>query len=327
MVLLASLTILATRADVPQFEIKSHIHVGGNGGWDYLSFEPKSRRLFVTHGNSVVVIDCKTETVVGSVTGLNGTHGVVFDVARNHGFVTNRGDSTVKEFDLKTLKVIGEAKTSQGADGLLWDPATQQVVSFNGQGGDATFIDAKTLAVNGTLTLGGRPEFPTSDGKGFIFDNLEDKSEVVKIDARKREIVGRFPLAPSEGPSGMAIDAKRGVTFSTCDGAMAVVDGKTGKLIASPKIGDGPDAAVYDAKLGLAFSSNGSGTVSVVGKTKNGYETVETIQTAAGARTCALDPDRHILYLATAKMGTPAPGQRRAPAVADSFEIIVVGLK
>src|SRR5579862_3265246 len=202
---------------VPHFAIKSHIHVGGLGRWDYLTFEPKSRRLFVAQGDRVAVIDCATEKVSGFVTGLNGTHGVVFDVARNHGFVTNAGDSSVKVFDLKTLKVIGSVQTSQGPDGIVWDPFTQQVVSFNGRGSDATFIDARTLKAAGTLPLGGRPEFPASDGKGFIFDNIEDKNEVVKINAQTRTIVGRYKLG-AEGPSGLAIDARDDITFSTCDG-------------------------------------------------------------------------------------------------------------
>lgn len=326
MLLVSALTLLSTLhgGAVPQFAVKSHIRIGGAGRWDYLSFEPKSRRLFVTQGDRVVVIDCATEKVTGYVEGLNGTHGVVFDVARNHGFITNAGDSSVKVFDLKTLKVIASVPTSQGPDGIVWDPATQQVVSFNGRGSDATFIDGKTLTSAGTLALGGRPEFPASDGKGFIFDNIEDTSEVVKIDARTRTIVGRYKLAPSEGPSGMAIDARNDVTFSTCDGAMVVVDGKTGNILGAPKIGAGPDAAGYDSKLGLAFSSNGSGTISVIGKTSAGYETVETIQTVASARTMALDPDRHIIYLAAAKAGPAVAGQRRAPMLPDTFEIVVV---
>lgn len=317
---------LISLAPTPHFAVKSHIHVGGSGRWDYLSFEPKSRRLFIAQSDRVTVIDCATEKVVGSISGLNGTHGVVFDVARNHGFVTNAGDSSVKVFDLHTLKVVGSVPTSADPDGIVWDPATQQAVSFNGRGGDATFIDGRTLKAVGTLPLGGRPEFPAADGKGFIYDNIEDTSEVVKINSRMRTIVGRYKLAPSEGPSGLAIDAQHEVTFSTCDGAMAIVDGKTGKLLGAPKIGDGPDAAGYDAKLGLAFSSNGSGggSISVIAKTKAGYETVETVPTATGARTMALDPDRHIIYLAAAKMSAPVAGQRRGSALPDTFEIIVV---
>lgn len=315
---------LSRSLEVPQFAVTAHIHVGGPGRWDYLSFEPKSRRLFIAQGNRVAVVDCRAQKVAGFVDGLSGTHGVVFDVARNHGFVTNAGDSSVKVFDLNTLKVVGSVPTEQGPDGIVWDPATQQAVSFNGRSQSATFIDGKTLTVSATLKLGGRPEFPAADGKGFIFDNIESTSEVVKIDARSHTIVGRFPLAPNEGPSGLALDARHDVTFSTCDGAMAVVDGKTGKLLASPKIGDGPDAARYDPKLGLAFSSNGSGTISVIAKTKNGYETVETVPTVRGARTMALDPARHIIYLAAAKYGPAAEGERRAPALPDSFEILVV---
>jgi len=257
------------------------------------------------------------------VTGLQGTHGVVFDVARNHGFITNAGDASVKVFDLKTLKVVGSVKTGDGPDGMVWDPATQQVVSFNGRGQNATFIDARTLTVLANVAVGGRPEFPASDGKGFIFDNIENTGEVIKIDARKRTIVARYKLG-AEGPSGLAIDARNDVTYSTCDGAMVVVDGRTGKVLGKPKIDDGPDAAGFDPKLGLAFSSNGSGTISVIGKTAKGYETVETVPTVPSARTMALDPDRHIIYLAAAKPGTAQPGQRRAPMQADTFEIVVV---
>ncbi|MHB8635603.1 MAG: YncE family protein [Fimbriimonadaceae bacterium] len=309
---------------VPHFAVKAHIHVGGAGRWDYLNFEPKSRRLFIAQGDRVTVVDCATEKVAGYVGGLSGTHGVVFDVARNHGFVTNAGDSSVKIFNLRTLKVIGSAPTGQGPDGIVWDPATQQVVSFNGRDRSATFIDAKTLTAVATLPLGGRPEFPAADGKGLIFDNIESTSEVVKIDARTRKIIARYKLVGGEGPSGLAIDARRDVTFSTCDGAMVVVDGKTGKMLGAPKIDAGPDAAGYDPKLGLAFSSNGSGTISVIGKTSAGYETVETIPTVRSARTMALDPARHIIYLAAAKAGPAVAGQRRPPMLPDSFEIVVV---
>jgi YVTN family beta-propeller protein len=313
------------------YKVLDHWAIGGVGGWDYLFADSGAHLLYLSHGAQVDVVDTTTGRLVGSITGLQRTHGIVVDDAGKYGYITDSGQNAVVVFDRATFKVVKTVPAGTGPDGEAWDPVTKTVWSFNGRSKDATVVDSATNEVVATVPLPGRPEFPQADGKGFVYDNIESTNQVVKIDARTKKIVATWTLKDCDGPSGLAIDREHMKLFSVCDGKKAaVLDAETGKQLASPEIGDGPDAAGASSKLQLAFSSNGGGTLSVVDL--KSYKTIEELPTEKGARTMAYDSKTDTVYLVTAKFG-PAPAATAAsprprPAVLpDSFEVIVVGRK
>ncbi len=307
------------------------INIGGSGGWDYLTADGENHRLYVSHGGEVEVIDLQTEKPVGKVSGMTRIHGIAIANESNTGFISDGASNEVVFFDLKTLEIKKKVKAGTNPDGIVYDPASKRVFAFNGRSQNATAINGKSGQVEGTITLGGKPEFPVSDGKGNVYDNIEDKSEIVQIDSKNLQVKAHWSVAPCESPSGLAIDTENRRLFAVCDNKMmAIVDADSGKVIATPAIGDGPDAAAFDPGTKLAFSSNGDGTLTVISeKDKNDFSVVENVPTAKGARTMALDPETHKIYLSSAEYG-PAPAAtaqnpRPRPAILPgSFKILIV---
>jgi len=307
--------------------------VGGDGGWDYLAVDPVTEELYVTRGSHVMAIDTGTGKVLADITGFKGTHGVVFGTDGKTGYISDGGSNQVAVFDRATHQVTAKVDTGANPDWLLFEPFTQTVWSFNGRGKSTTVIDAKTNAVLATVALPGKPEFPTSDGKGSVFVNIEDKNVVVHLDAAKRTALAEWRIAPCESPSGQAIDVAHERIFSVCDGGvMAVTDTATGKVVATPKIGDGPDASAFEEKTGNVFSSNGeSGTLTVVHEdSPSTYAVVDTVKTQASGRTMALDEKTGRVYVVAAEFGpkpAPTPENPRGwpKVVPGSFVVIVVG--
>jgi DNA-binding beta-propeller fold protein YncE len=305
--------------------------LGGEGGWDYLSLDGAARRLYVAHATKIEVVDVDTLKPVGAVEGVDGAHGAALAPELGRGFATaGKGDKVVI-FDLKTLKPLGEVKTGAGPDAVVYEPTTRRVFSFNGKGRDITVIDAAGGAAVGAIPVGGRPEFAVADGGGKIYANVEDTSELIVIDAAAMKVTARWPLAPCEEPSGLALDKSGKRLFAVCSNKlMAVVDAASGKLVATVAIGDHADAAAYDPAAGAAFSSNGEGTLTVVRLGAGGKYEAETAPTRKGARTMALDEKTGRLFLATAEFGpAPAPTKEhpkpRPTIVPGSFALVVVG--
>jgi hypothetical protein len=295
-------------------KVSGSIAMGGSGGWDYLTADSENRKLYVSHGTEVAVIDLDSEKVLGHISGMQRIHGIAIADDLGMGFISDGGSNQVVAFDLKTLDIKNKIKAGTNPDGIVYDGASKRVFAFNGRSQDATAIDAATGNVAGTIALGGKPEFPVSDGKGSVYDNIEDKSEIVRIDSKTLKVTATWPVAPCESPSGLAIDSSNRRLFAVCDNKlMAVVDADSGKVVATPAIGEGPDAAAYDAGAKLAFSSNGeSGTLTVVKQlSADEYSVAENVTTAQGARTMALDEKTHKIYLATASFG-PAPAATAA---------------
>jgi DNA-binding beta-propeller fold protein YncE len=313
------------------YKVSGSIPIGGSGGWDYLTVDNEGHRLYVSHGGQVEVIDLQTHKAVGKVSGMSRIHGIAIAKDLGLGFISDGGSNEVVVFDLKTLAPGNKIKTGKNPDGIVYDSASKRVFAFNGGSQNATVIDAQSGKVDGTIALGGKPEFPVSDGGGNIFDNIEDKNEIVEIDSKSLTVKGHWPIAPCESPSGLAFDAANRRLFAVCDGKkMAVVDADSGKVVATPEIGDGPDAAGYDASTKLAFSSNGEGTLTVIReKSKDSYVPVDVIPTAKGARTMALDTSTHTIYLPTAEFG-PAPAATaqnphpRPSVLPGTFKILIV---
>jgi YVTN family beta-propeller protein len=305
--------------------------IGGEGGWDYLLADPPAHRLYVTHGARVEVLDTATGKPVGAITGLHGTHGIALDTAGKLGYISDGGGNAVVVFDRATLATVATIPAGTNPDGITFEPVTQTVWAFNGRSKNATVIDAASQKVVATVALPGKPEFPVVDGKGQVFDNIEDKSEIVRFDARSKVITAEWPLTGCESPSGLAFDAAGNRLFPVCDGKhMGVVDANTGHILATPAIGDGPDAAGWDAANKLAFASSGDGILSVVDAGAPGYPTIESLPTQRGARTMAYDSAADRIYVVTAEFGPrPAPtpdNPRPRPAVLPgSFTIIVIG--
>ena len=312
------------------YKILDHWKLGGEGGWDYLLADPPAHRLYVTHGPRVEVLDTRTGKPVGAITGLHGTHGVALDTAGKFGYISDGGGNAVVVFNRATLATVATIPAGTNPDGILFEPATQTVWAFNGRSKDVTVISAATRKVVATIPLPGKPEFPVADGHGTVFDNIEDKSEIVRLDARTLKLTATWPSG-CDSPSGLAFDIPGHRLFPVCDGnKMSVIDSNTGKLLANPAIGDGPDAAGWDAKAKLAFASSGDGILAVVNAAAPGYPTIQRLSTQRGARTMAYDPASGRIYLSTAEFGprpapTPENPRPRPAIVPGSFSILVVG--
>ncbi len=316
------------------YHIIGKIKIGGANSWDYIVMDNAGRRLYASHGGSVEVVDPDAQKVIGSVTGLQGVHGIAVAHEFNKGFISARGTNSAIVFDLKTLEKTGEVKTGTNPDSICYEPKTKRIFTFNGSSNDSTAIDARTNEVVATFAVGPKPEYCAADGNGHMYVNIENASELVEIDAAKPAVTRRTSLAPCDGPSGLAIDTKDKVLFSVCGNkTMAVTDMASMKVIATPAIGQGPDATGYDAGLGLAFSSNGEGTLTIVKKVNGKWEAVETVPTERGARTMTVDEKQHRVYLLAAEYGPPPEqpkeGQKgrggRAPALPDTYHILIVG--
>jgi DNA-binding beta-propeller fold protein YncE len=314
------------------YHLLKKIPLGGEGGWDYLTFDPDSRRLYISRATHVIVIDPASGKVVGDIPDTAGVHGIALAPKLGRGFTSNGRAGTVTIFDLKTLASVGQVKTGQNPDAIVYDPASERVFAMNGRSADATAIDAVTGMVAGTVPLGGKPEFAVADERGHIYVNIEDKSELVVLDPRKLAVEARWPLAPCQEPTGLAIDLEHRRLFAGCSNKlMAVVDAESGKVITTLPIGSGVDATAFDPGLQYAYASNGEGTLTVVHEdSPDKFTVLENVPTQRGARTMALDPRTHQVYLVTADFApTPpaVPGQPRPrPAVLpNSFVVLAVG--
>lgn len=331
-ILFLSMITMSIALPAQQYKVTGRISSPGEGGWDYLFADSGARKLYVTHGNEVEVIDLDTEKPAGKITGLNRIHGVAIAADLHRGFISDGAANEVVVFDTTSDSAIQRVKAGINPDGIIYDASSNRVFAFNGRSGDATVIDAATGKVAGTINLGGKPEFPASDGKGNLYVNIEDKSEIAKINPTSMQVEARWPLAPCEEPSGLAMDTASRRLFAVCSNEkMAVVDADGGKVVATVPIGKGPDAAAFDEGKSLIFSSNGQdGTLTVVKEeSPNKYSVVETIPTEKSARTMALDSKSHHLYLSSAQLGAPPAATADDPhprpkIVPDTFHVLVV---
>jgi YVTN family beta-propeller protein len=291
-------------------KIAHKFHADGNDGWDFLTVDEGTGRLFISHGTQVQVMDEKDGRLLGTIPDTKGVHGIALAPGLNKGFISNGKDTSVTVFDLKTLATIGKVRvTGINPDAILFDPSSQDVFAFNGKTSNVTVIDASTGAVVATIPLEGKPEVAVSDGAGSVYVNLEDKSMVAAIDAKAKKVTGSWPIAPGESPSGLAIDLLKGRLFMVCENKLMVVfDLKTHKVLASLPIGDKVDGVGYDPIKKRAYASNGEGTLTIVQEdVKGDYKVLETLPTQRGAKTIAVDNKTQHVFMSTAEMPKPRP--------------------
>jgi YVTN family beta-propeller protein len=308
------------------------IPIGGEGGWDYLTIDAPAHRLYVSHATHVVVIDTQTNKVVGDIPDTPGVHGVAIAADLGKGFATNGRENKSSMFDLKTLKLIQKIDTGENPDAVLYEPATKEIYTMNGRGKSATVIDAVSGKVVATIPLEGKPESAQADPKaGKVYVNMEDLNSVKVIDTATHTVTATWPAAPCEAATGMAFDSATHRLFLGCDNKlMVMMDSTSGKVIYSVPVGDGVDSTWFDPQTKLAFTSNGgAGTVSVAHEDSAAVlKIVQTVKTVRGARTMALDPATHTLYLAATDYEPQAPGSKDRPkAVVGTFRVLTYQMK
>jgi DNA-binding beta-propeller fold protein YncE len=329
-ILLSAFTLAADGGGYHQ--IAKYAFPAAQGGtleyFDYIAIDSASRRVYLSHGTEIIVIDADTGAIKGTITGLKQDHGVAFAHEFNRGFITDGGDGKVVIFDLKTLKKIGEAKAEKDADSIVYDPASKRIFAMNGDPHTSTVIEAKTGKVIETMDLGGGPEFAVADGKGTVYVNIEDKDELVAIDSKSLKIKSRWPLAPAGAPTALAIDLAHRRLFSAGrkPQMLVVLDADSGKVIQSFPITAGVDAAAYDPETGLIFASTREGRIHIFHEDlPDKYSEVETVKTAFGAKTLGLDTRKHTVFVDTADFSQPSRSDGRPTAIPGTFHVLVYG--
>ncbi len=318
----------ACRAEGPYHLVKE-IPIGGDGGWDYVSVDSQARLLYVSHGTKVVVIDLKKNEVAGEIADTPGIHGFAIAAELGRGFSSNGREGKASIEELKTLKTLSKVETGENPDAILYEPVQKEVYTFNGRGHSATVFGAESGNVVVTIPLPGKPEFAAEDPKSArIYNNIEDKNEVAVIDVKSHKVVDTWPISPGEEASGMTIDLEHHRLFLGCNNKlMVMLDSTNGKVVDKVPIGEGVDANAFDSKTQFAFASCREGTVTVAHEdSPEKLTVVQTLKTERGARTMALDPKTHNIYLPSAKYETPVEAKQRPKMVAGSFKVLVYGM-
>ncbi len=329
-ILLFSNSALAVTPGPSGYHVVKTIPIGGAGKWDYCVVDTAARRVYVSHATHVVVLDADSNAIVGDIPDTPGVHGIALAPDLGRGFISNGKANTVTIFDLKTLKPIGAVKSGGvNPDAIYYDAKSKRVFVFNGRSANAVAISAADGKVAGMIPVGGKPEFAVGDDQGHVYVNVEDKSQLLEIDAQKLTVVHRWPLAGCKEPSGLAIDQKNRRLFSVCGNKkMMVVDADSGKVIATPAIGEDPDAAGFDPDKQLVFSSNGeSGDLTVIHQdSADKYTVVENVPTKKYARTMAIDFKTHNIFLPVADFDSVIPKGEDEPAMKpNTFGVLLVG--
>ena len=335
--LLAVLAALVSAEENPApaggYKILKKIALGGDGFWDYLTIDSAAQKLYIGRSTRVMIVDMASEKLEAEIGGMTGVHGAAIVPDANRGFVTSGKDNTVRVFDLKTQKETDRLTAGKKPDAIIYDPFSKSVFAFNNGGTTVTIIDPATAKVTGEIELGGAPEFGVADGKGTVFVNLEDKSEIVVIDSKNMKVLNHWSLAPGEAPTGLSMDLEHRRLFSGCSGSktMVVVDADSGKIVASLPIGVGVDATAFDKDSQNAFSSNRDGTLTVIHEdAPDAFHVIQNVQTQPGSKTMAFDPKSHTIWLAAAEMkdapeGAAEQNRQRKIVAPGSFSVIVVG--
>lgn len=295
-----SVIAVPAKSQTGHIAISKTFHIASPGGWDYIAVN--DNKLYVSHGTQVNILDKNTGDSAGVIENTTGVHGIAFDKSLHKGFTSNGRLNNVTVFDLTTGKVSGQIATGQNPDAIFYDGFSKKVYTCNGRSNDVSVIDPVAEKVVATIPVGGKPETAVSDESGKLYVNIEDKNEIVEINAKTYKVENRWSLAPAEGPTGLAIDRKTKRLFAGCDKMLVVMDAGNGKIIAKVSTGDGTDGVAFDPANGNIYTSNGEGTVSVIHENNpDNFTLLENVTTLPGARTITLDEETHKLYLPTAE--------------------------
>jgi DNA-binding beta-propeller fold protein YncE len=318
--------------DAGGYKVLHRLPVGGDGGWDYLRVDPDARRIYLSRGDHMMVVDEGTGKLIADLKDTKGIHGMALAYDLGKGYTSNGGADSVTVFDLKTSAATSVIPIpGKDPDSIIYDPMTKRVFTFNGKSNDSTVIDATSGKVVGTVKLAGKPEEPALDGKGNMFVNIETTSSLTEFDTKTLAVKGNWPLAPCEGPSALAFDAKNRRLFSACDKVMVVTNADTGKVVASPPIGGDPDGNAYDPNTGMLFAACREGLVSVIHQdSADKYSVVGNITTQFGTRTVAFDPKTGHVFTVTADFKpaaapTPDNPRPRPTPINGSFVVLEIG--
>jgi YVTN family beta-propeller protein len=313
--------------DASGYSIKKVFHIASSGGWDYITVDPSSNRLYVSHGTQVNILDKATGDSLGVIPNTTGVHGIA--LGPDNGYTSNGRINSVTVFDRKTGAVSAQINvTGQGPDAIFYDDYSKKVITCNGHSQDLSIIDPSTNQVVATVPVGGKPETAVSDGAGMIYVNIEDKAQIAAVDAKTFKVVNTWSIAPGESPSGLAIDRKTKRLFAGCDNKILIVlDATTGKVVTTVPIGDGCDGVGFDPTTRRVYASCGEGVLTVVQESSaTTFKVLGNVPTKKGARTIAVDPSTSLIYLPTADYQATTPaGQKRPPMVPGSFQVLVVG--
>ena len=320
--------MFVTHAQNPTgLHIINTFHIASPGGWDYLTVGPVNDWLYVSHGSQVNILNKKTGDSVDVIANTTGVHGIAFDVADKKGFTSNGRLNNVTEFDMNTNKVLAQIPAGQSPDAIMYEPFSKKIITCNGRGKNLSILDPVNNVLLDSVDVGGRPEEAVSDGNGKLFVNLEDKNEIVEVDTKTFKVLNHWSIAPGEGPTGIAYDAKTKRLFAACDKLLIVLDATNGKVVDKITIGGGCDGVVFDAGTKNIYTSNGEGTITVIHEeTAAKFTVIETIPTKKGARTIALDNTSHLVYMPTAEFEAADPNQKGRPKMKPgTFQVLVVG--
>lgn len=307
------------------YHIAANYHIASAGGWDYIAVGPGNNRLYVSHGTQVNILDETTGDSIGVIPNTTGVHGIAFVPALGKGYTSNGRLNNISVFDLKTNAVLGQVPTGQNPDAIMYDDFSKMLITCNGRSNDLSIIDPATEKTVATIAVGGNPETAVSDGVGKLYVNIEDKNEIVVVDLKTNTAAAHWPLAPGEGPTGLAIDLKTKRLFSACDKVMVVLDLTNGKIVTPVPISDGCDGIAFDSGLKNIFASCGEGKLTIIHEDDaNKYTVMVNLPTKKSARTITVNEALHTVYLPAADLGTPVAGQTRAPMIPGTFQVLVV---
>lgn len=314
-------------AQLSGYQLTDSFHIAGPGGWDYIAVN--KNKLYVSHGTQVNIIDKNNGDSLGVIPNTTGVHGVAFNNELNKGYTSNGRLNNVTVFDLTTNRVLTQISTGINPDAIFYEDYSKKIITCNGRSNSLSIIDPATDKVVATIALSGKPETAVSDGAGKVFVNIENKSAISEIDMKSLNVRNTWSIAPGESPSGLSIDRKTKRLFAGCENKMlVVVNAETGSVVSTPAIGNGCDGTAFNPALNFVYSSNGEGTLTIIKEvSKDKYDVVENVQTKRGARTLAVDPLTHTVYLPTANFQPAENGERRPPMVPGSFQVLVVKRK
>jgi len=318
-------SITATAQNANSYHVAKTFHIASAGGWDYIAVGPGNNRLYVSHGTQVNILDEKTGDSLGVIPNTTGVHGIAFVPSLKKGYTSNGRLNNITVFDLATNQVLGQIATGQNPDAIMYDDYSKNIVTCNGRSNDLSIIDPVTEKLVATVPVGGKPETAVSDGAGKLYINIEDKNEIVVVNTKTNMVEQHWSIAPAEGPTGLAIDLASKKIFAGCDKLLVVVDITSGKVVDKITIGDGCDGVAFDSVTKDIFASCGEGKLTVIHESGAGkFSVVANVPTKKSARTIAVNESLHTVYLPAADMGTPAAGERRAPMIPGTFQVLVV---